>query len=118
MGGVELREVGDTGAVAGDEVKEVGLERDGERDGVSLGSRIMHSWCEVGPPSSNTTSWDSRNLCVGQCMRRKALRCWEKLRNVQGIERADNLSRDCSGIWTWATQPKVRSRETSGLVPV
>ena len=56
MGGVELREVGDTGAVAGEGVKEMGLERDGVRDGVSLGLRIMRSWREVGPPSSNTTS--------------------------------------------------------------
>ena len=39
-----------------------------------LGSRMMHSWCGVGPPLSDTMSRDSRNLCDGRCIRRKALR--------------------------------------------
>ena len=37
-------------------------------------SRIIRSWCELGPPSSNMTSRDSMNFCDGRCMRRKALR--------------------------------------------
>jgi hypothetical protein len=38
-----------------------------------LDSRIICSWHELGPPSSNMMSRDSMNLCVSWCMRWKAL---------------------------------------------
>ena len=40
---------------------------------LALDLRIICSWRELGPPSSNMTSRDSMNLCVSRCMRRKAL---------------------------------------------
>jgi hypothetical protein len=94
MEGMEVRVVDGVGVVAGEVVGGIGLRR----DGVLSGLRIMRSWHGIGPPSSNTTSQDSRNLCVGWCIRQKALHYWENLRNVQGIEWADNLSRDCLGM--------------------
>jgi hypothetical protein len=86
--------------------------------GVLSGSRMMRSWRGMGPPSSNTTSQDSRNFFVGLWTRRKVLHCWAKPRKVQAIERAESLLLAYAGMWTWATQPKTWSHETSGLVPV
>jgi hypothetical protein len=88
MEGMEVRVVDSVGAVAGEVVGGIGLRR----DGVLLGLRMMCSWHQIRPPLLNMMLQDSRNWYMGQCIRRKALRYWENLRNMQGIEWADNLS--------------------------
>jgi hypothetical protein len=96
MEGMEVRVVDGVEVVAGEVVGGIGLRR----DGVLSGLRIIRSWHRIGPPLSNTTLQDLRNLCMGRCIRQKVLHYWENLRNVQGIEWVDNLSQDCSGMWT------------------
>ena len=41
-------------------------EEGGVEGGVSSGSRIMHSWHEIGPPLLNTMSQDLKNCCEGR----------------------------------------------------
>jgi hypothetical protein len=91
---------------------------EGEGGGALSGLRMMRLWRGVGPPSLNTMLRDSINFYVGLCMRRNALHCWANPRKVQAMERAESLLLACLGTWTCATQPKTRSREMSGFIPV
>jgi len=61
-------------------------EKEGTEGGVSSGLRIMCLWCEIGLPLLNMTLQDLKNYCEEQCIRWKALHCWENLRNVHGKE--------------------------------